>query len=103
MAAAPRAGRCFLVVGESPEPYSRTQESRILPAAFAGAGLLEADGKRRGNEAGPGGGCSDGRVGNARLVRAGRKLQTGPGKFQRKTKPDELFKGFSLSALICFS
>lgn len=38
------------------------------------------------------------KVGNAQLGRAGGKLRTGPGKFQRKTKPDELFKGVSLSA-----
>lgn len=60
--------------------------------------MLKAGGETAGERGGTGGECSDGRVGSARLGRAGRKLSAGPGKFQRKTKPDELFKGISLSA-----
>lgn len=55
-------------------------------------------GEARWDAGGGGGRCSGGRVGSARLGRAGGKLRTSPGKFQRKTKPDELFKGVSLAA-----
>lgn len=105
VAGCPRGGRAAAGGADPPppppKPIPKSSRGRIPPAAFAGRFLLKAGGETAGKRGGTGqggGGCSGGRVGSARLGRAGGKLRTSPGKFQRKTKPDELFKGVSLAA-----